>query len=43
VAPPRSKPYGYLAVQEKLPIFKRFIDDLNSETRRGIERIGYDA
>ena len=42
VPPPRSKPYGYLAVQERLPGFKRFINELSAETKRGIERIGYD-
>ena len=42
VPPPSSKPYGYLAVQERLPGFKRFINELSAETKRGIERIGYD-
>jgi hypothetical protein len=39
--PPRAKPYGYLAVQENVPRFRDFISDLDLETRRRIEKIGY--
>ncbi len=39
--PPKSKPYGYLAVQERVPQFRRFIDKLDSETKTRIQRIGY--
>jgi hypothetical protein len=42
VAPPRTKPYGYLAVKEKVPRFRDFINGLNAETKRRIEKIGYD-
>ncbi len=42
VAPPRSKPYGYLAVKEKVPRFRDFIDGLDAETKRRIEKIGYE-
>jgi hypothetical protein len=41
IQPPRSKPYGYLAVQEKIPRFKDFINRLDSETKRRIGNIGY--
>jgi hypothetical protein len=41
IARPRTKPYGYLTVQEKVPRFKKFIAGLNAETRRRIEKIGY--
>jgi hypothetical protein len=41
VAPPRTKPYGYLAVKEKVPRFRDFINELNEETKRRIEKIGY--
>ena len=41
VASPKSKPYGYLAVQEKVPRFRDFIDGLDAETRRRIEKLGY--
>jgi len=41
VAPPRTKPYGYLAVKEKVPRFRDFINDLDAETKRRIEKIGY--
>jgi hypothetical protein len=41
IDPPKSKPYGYLAVQEKVPRFRTFINELGSETKRRIERIGY--
>jgi hypothetical protein len=43
VAPPRAKPYGYLAVKDKAPRFRNFIDELDSETKRRIEKIGYDV
>ncbi len=43
VAPPRSRPYGYLAAKEKVPRFRSFINDLHAETKRRIEKIGYDA
>jgi hypothetical protein len=38
---PRTKPYGHLAVQEKVPQFRNFIDVLPADTKRGIEAIGY--
>lgn len=38
---PRTKPYGYLAVREKVPRFRDFIDGLNAETKKRIDRIGY--
>jgi hypothetical protein len=41
VAPPRTKPYGYLAVQEKVPRFRKFIDELDAVTKSRIEKIGY--
>jgi len=41
IPPPRSKPYGYLAVQEKVPRFRNFISELSAETKGRIERIGY--
>jgi len=41
VARPRTKPYGYLAVKEKVPRFRDFIDGLDVETKRRIEKIGY--
>jgi len=43
IAPPRTKPYGYLAVKDKVPRFRDFIDGLNAETKRRIERIGYNV
>ena len=41
IDPPKTKPYRYLAVKEKVPSFKNFIDELNGETKKRIERIGY--
>jgi hypothetical protein len=38
---PKSKAYGYLAVREKVPRFRDFIDGLDADTRRRIETIGY--
>jgi len=43
VAPPTAKPYRYLAVKEKVPRFRNFIDELDAETKRRIEKIGYDV
>lgn len=41
VAPPKTKAYGYLAVQAKVPRFQAFIDALDEETKRRIQRMGY--
>jgi hypothetical protein len=41
LAPPLTKPYGYLAVKEKVPRFRDFIAGLDAPTKRRIERIGY--
>jgi hypothetical protein len=41
LAPPRTRPYGYRAVQNKVPRFRGFIDGLGEETKRRIEKIGY--
>jgi hypothetical protein len=43
LAAPKAKPYGYLAVKGRVPRFRNFIDGLNAETKRRIERIGYDG
>jgi hypothetical protein len=42
-APPRTRPYGYLAVKDKVPRFKSFIDGLDAETKTRIEKIGYNV
>jgi hypothetical protein len=39
---PRSKPYGYLAVRGKVPLFRSFIDALRAGTTRRIQRLGYE-
>jgi hypothetical protein len=41
LAPPRTKPYGHLAVREQVPEFRNFVDGLDAETKKRIERIGY--
>jgi hypothetical protein len=41
VAPPRTRPYGYLAVKEKVPQFRNFMDALDAVTKKRIEKIGY--
>lgn len=41
VARPRTKPYGHLSVQARVPRFRNFVNDLATETKRRIERIGY--
>jgi len=41
IAPPKTRPYRYLAVKEKVPRFRDFINGLDAETKRRIEKIGY--
>jgi hypothetical protein len=43
VAPPKTKPYRYLALKEKVPRFRNFINGLDAETKRRIEKIGYNV
>jgi hypothetical protein len=43
VPPPGTRPYRYLAVKEKVPRFRNFIDGLNADTKRRIEKIGYNT
>jgi hypothetical protein len=43
IGPPRSKPYSYLAVRERVPRFRSFIDGLDAETRGRIARMGYNV
>ena len=38
---PLSKPFRYLSVEKEVPRFKAFTDELDAETKRRIERIGY--
>jgi hypothetical protein len=40
---PRSKSFGYRAAKEKVPRFRNFINRLNLETRKRMEKIGYGA
>jgi hypothetical protein len=42
LAPPNSKPYRYLAVKEKVPRFRDFINGLDAVTKRRIEKRGYE-
>jgi len=41
VAPPRSKSFGYQAVEEKVLRFRGFINELDADTKRRIEAMGY--
>jgi hypothetical protein len=41
VVPPRTKPYRYLAIKEKVPRFRNFTNGLDVETKKRIEKIGY--
>jgi len=43
VAPPITKPNRYLAVKEKVPQLRNFINELDAETKRRIARIGYNV
>jgi hypothetical protein len=41
VAPPITKSLGYLAVKEKVPLFRNFIAELSPEIKSRIEKMGY--
>jgi hypothetical protein len=41
LVPPTTKPYGYLAVKDKAPRFRDFINELDAQTIRRIEKSGY--
>lgn len=41
IVPARTKPFRYLAVKEKVPQFRNFINELDAETKRRIEKLGY--
>jgi hypothetical protein len=41
VVPPRPEPYRYLEVRQKVPRFRDFIDGLDAETKRRIEKVEY--
>jgi len=41
VPPPKTKPDRYMVVQEKVPRFREFVNELDAETKSRIERIGY--
>jgi hypothetical protein len=41
LAPPTTKPYGYLAVKDKAPRLRDFINGLDAQTIRRIEKSGY--
>jgi hypothetical protein len=43
VAHPKTKPYRYLAVQERVPQFRNFVHELNAQTKSRIEKIGYNV
>jgi hypothetical protein len=40
---PRTRPYRYKAVAEALPRFRRFIDELDAQTRERVEKLGYET
>lgn len=39
--PPRTRPYRYLSVRQAVPQFRDFLNELDGETRRRIEKCGY--
>jgi hypothetical protein len=41
VVPPRTKPFRYLAAKENVSRFRNFVNGLDGDTRRRIEKIGY--
>ena len=43
IAPPRSKPYGYVSIANKVPKFRKFINGLDAKTRKRMEMLHYNA
>lgn len=43
IEPPRSKPYGYVSVANRVPEFRKFINGLDAKTKSRIEMLGYSA
>ena len=43
IFPPRTKPYGHWTVKDKVPRFRDFINRLSGETKRRLQKIGYDV
>lgn len=43
IAPPKTKPYGYLAVKDRVPLFRDYLNGLDQETKRRIEKMGYNV
>jgi len=43
VTPPRTEAYRYLAVKERVPRFRDFINGLNAETKKRIEKLDYNV
>ncbi len=41
IVPPRTTPSGHLAVQETVSRFREFINQLDAETKKRIEKMGY--
>jgi hypothetical protein len=37
ISPPRATHYGYLAIKDKVPLFRNYIEGLDAETERRIE------
>jgi hypothetical protein len=42
VAAPRTKPYGFLTAKENVPRFRDFIEAVDPQTKRRIEKMGYE-
>jgi hypothetical protein len=43
ICAPRSKPYGYMSVANKVPEFRKFINGLDAKTRTRMEMLSYSA
>jgi hypothetical protein len=41
ISPPRARHYGYLAIKDKVPLFRNYIGGLDAKTAKRIENIGY--
>jgi hypothetical protein len=43
LAAPRTTAYGYLIAMQRVPRFRNFVNELSEETKRRLERVGYNV
>jgi hypothetical protein len=43
LARPKTQPYRYKVIADRVPRFRGFIDTLDADTKRRIEQVGYEV